>query len=390
MRHFLTTCLLLCSAIAAGAEITLRETAAVGEGSLVRLSDVAKVTGADANRVARLPLMPTPAPGTQQSLSTAAIRAMLAAQGETATRHQFRGAYTVRVSTPVRQPTPSNGTTDSDWRTTRSGTRSAGSTSFRKRGKFAREANSIESRGTRRLQAVNTRSVEQTVTTAVQAAIDERLGGQPVDPRLMVRGVELTKTALQKLSKTASEALLVEIPETAVLSAGSLTAQIRPRSQVREESFRVVADLVEQPMRVVTTAPMSRGAMIVASAVQLEPIPLEEIDRASSRGYTKLDDVVGKEAQRNLRIGDVLSDNNTAPPVMVRRGEQVFVVSGGGGISVTLQAIAKEDGREGELVSVGMLDRRDEFMARVVGYRRLAVLSAGSGLASSVRTGDLR
>ncbi|MEO0529647.1 MAG: flagellar basal body P-ring formation chaperone FlgA [Planctomycetota bacterium] len=386
MRLLLITCLATSATLASAAEITLREDAAAGASALVRLGDIADVTGRDADRVASLPLMPAPAAGTKQSLTTTAIRAMLSAQGESVASHRFRGAFTVRVAGPER----SRSTDDSEWRTPLADQDRGVSTAFRKRGRITREPVTLTKRGSRRLAVATSRAVDQAVTAAVQEAIDQRLGSLAAEKRLLVRDVELTATARRELQTLASQPLIAKVPEGTTLVPGKLTADLWPESRLGEDSFRVVADVVEQRMRVVVKEPLSRGTMIVASAVRLEAVPLDQIDRPGALGYTSVDEVIGKEASRTLRAGDVLSEGNTAPPMMVRRGEQVFVVSGGGGITVTLQALAKQDGRKGELIAVEMLDRRDELMARVVGYGKLAVLSAGPELASAIRTGDLR
>lgn len=377
----------LVAPLAGAAEIALREVATTTSGALVRLGDVAAVTGGDAARLERLPLSPSPTPGERQFVSAGSIRAMLAAQGEDPSRHRFTGAYRVRVQTPLEETLP----TAEDaprWRLATSPRRNA-RTAFRVRSTEA--VLSEPALPTERLGVRAKQTVEGNVAGVLQTEIDRRLAGQVDRPtRLAVRGVKLSATALRELAQLGEMPLTVAFRPTDELAAGQLTARVWPESRLGDEAFRVVAELVEQPMRAIAATPIGRGEMITTSAVRLEPVPLKELDQSRAYGYATADQAIGRETKRSVRPGEVLSDANTAPPLMVRRGEEVEVVSGGGGVLVSLLGIASQDGRQGDLITVERFDSRDKLTARVVGPRRLAVLSAGSALADVVRTGGLR
>src|SRR5690349_6703369 len=67
----------------AAIDVKLRERVAP-RGSVIRVGDVAEISTADrqqARELAALPLMPAPAPGTEQFLRTREIQDMLSAQG---------------------------------------------------------------------------------------------------------------------------------------------------------------------------------------------------------------------------------------------------------------------------------------------------------------------
>lgn len=382
-----TLLILLSIASAAGAaEVALRAEAVVERGTIVRLGDLASVTGADADRVANTPLMPSPAPGSRQFVSAGAIRDMLAAQGIAGGTNRFRGAYRVQLST--RANTPESAPTR-DWRAAPETTPQPSKTAFRIVQRATPDAVTQYAPRTRRLGAVEADAVRQAVSETLQAEVDARRT-EPGAPRLAVKSVMLSATALRELAGNRDEPLTGAFEPTAQLAAGQQQARVWPKSKFEGEPFRVVVELVVQPMRVVATAPLGRGALVTASSVRVEPVPVEQIGRPGSAGFAALEEVIGKEAQRRINTGDVLSDANTAPPVMVHRGELVKVFSGGGGVSVSIDAKAKQDGRVGDLISVELLDRREQLMARVTGHRRLAVLSAGPALADVTSTGGLR
>lgn len=379
--------LLLTLATTAGAaEITLREEASISVGTLLRLGDVATITGDEADRLALLPLMPVPSPGTRQFVSAASVRAMLAAQGESAAAHRFAGAYRVLVATPALASEP---IVEEAWKSASRPaqdklSKPSNSTAFR----VIPRASRPKAFATRRPSPRSQNAVREAVAEAIQQAIDNRndLGA----PRIAVTGVQLSETALRELAEMSEQSITAEFLAAQPPAAGSITVRVWPEARVGGEAFNVIANLVERSMRVVVERPIARGSLVTASAVRLEPVPVREINRPQAIGYQTLKEVVGREAKRPLRPGQVLSDANTALPLMVRRNEEVEVISGGGGVTVRLTALAKQDGRQGELITVQLLDRKEEFTARVVGHRQLAVLSARSGLAGISGTGGLR
>ncbi len=375
--------LLTIAATADAAQITLREEATTSAGALVLLGDVATVTGDNAERLSKLPLMPNPSPGTRQFVSAASVRAMLAAQGESPADHRYAGAYRVRVETPALASEP----VVDDWQPAAKqpiapSSKPSESTAFRVRTEPSRP----RSFQTRRVSSISIKAVREAVREAVQSAINN----EDAAPRLAVRNIQLSATAIRELVEMGDQPITVEFLPRQPPQAGSITVRVWPEARRGGEAFNAVADLVEQPMRVVTRTPVARGTLVTASAVRLEPIPMNELDRPQAMGYTELEQVVGREAKRPLRLGEVLSDNNTAAPLMVRRSQEVEVISGGGGVSVSLVAQAKQDGRQGDLITVQLLDRKEEFTARVVGPRQLAVLSARGDFTNAARPGAYR
>src|SRR5690606_9472644 len=122
------------------------------------------------------------------------------------------------------------------------------------------------------------KSVEEAVKGAIQAAIDS--SRQPGEPRLAVRGVELNSRTVEELLEQIGQPLTAAIASAGAARPGALQFKVWPAEGLAGEPHSVIADLVEQPMRVVATTPLSRGALVTASAARLEPTPLEEIGKA--------------------------------------------------------------------------------------------------------------
>ena len=223
-----------------------------------------------------------------------------------------------------------------------------------------------------RLSAKDIREVDERVAAAIQQQVRAFYS----EVLLAVKQVKLSQSAVRELHRLRDEPLQVRAEGVADYEVGETTFSVWTETLGQKRSFRAVAELVEQRMRVVTREPIDRGGLITASSLKLEPEP---IDEAPVEGvYRSIEDAVGKETTRRIGAEQPLTSKNTIGRKLVRRGETVEVVSGGNGIRVRLTAIAKDDGRMGDLVTVEPSDRKQPFDARVVGPGRLAVLGAGA------------
>ncbi|MEN0111909.1 MAG: flagellar basal body P-ring formation chaperone FlgA, partial [Planctomycetota bacterium] len=375
-RSLPTAALLLAgSLVANAAEVRLLDEATPA-GTIVRLGDIAVITSAsldERDRLAAVPLMPTPSPGTRQFLSAAAVRELLAAHGESPAAHRFSGAFQVQVGQPAAIDAPrslASARPSEAWRPTRRRSPAA-ITGFRS----AAPAPAGRSTAARRISRRDTRLVEERVRSAIQALLDASDSGEP----LLVRSVQVTETAVRELAGFEADELTAEAVETP--QSGRIRFTLKPTARVGGEPHRVVAAVVAQPFRLVAIAPMTRGALVTASSVAREAVPHDELDRSVGGEFAELEDVIGYETSRSLRAGDVLTSGNCSPPMLVRRNDEVAIYSGGGGIRVKLFGIARDAGRRGDLVSVEAYDGGERFNARVVGTREVAVLSAGLRLA---------
>ncbi len=356
-----------------GADILLRETA-VPTGSIVRLGDIAEIKTTNTALIARLartPLMPTPAPGVVQHVRAQAIRDLLRAQGVALSQHRFGGAISVAVGKtapskplPIEQPATA-------WRPAKSVAP-----------QVARRNNST---GFRLSPTTSQRqphlAIESSfVGSGERKAAKKQIEGPVNDWLQSHRGTPFTIHQIDLDDQQTLSLLdlrgrrLVAKPLGAVLQHSGLQQfRIAPVGNTEGQAIDVVVELVELQMGVVATTSIRRGELITAARVALQPLPPNHSDT-----YSSLELVLGKQASRAIRPNESLSSKNTISPLLVHRGETVTVFSGGGGVSVRLQAVARGDGRAGDLVIVEIPSRRERFDARVVGRAKLAILSSTS------------
>ena len=158
--------------------------------------------------------------------------------------------------------------------------------------------------------------------------------------------------------------------------------------------LEIAAQVSLPPAVVVAMHLLPKGTIVRACDVQLK-----RLKPGVSPGelFQTIEDVVGKEAVRNIPVGQPLDGNFVHPPLLVRTGEVVTVFGRNGGIVVRMPARARENGSEGDLVTrriaVGSADvfgsrvgvarsgsvrRSDDHGARRHVGRRQSVATAGT------------
>lgn len=399
---------------ALAADVLLREQL-TPTGPVVRLGDVAEITRATPDEAARLlamPLMPAPAPGTSQVVRGQQIRELLTAMGVDLAELRFGGATRVAIgrewprqpastdqpsvdatpetTTPVASAAPredraalSSAPSTTSLPPTTAATRRRQSTGFRVPPSAAPTESAVpKPRYSRRsrtqtISAAKSRELEQRVANAINRYAFNQTG----DPMLRATGIELPP---RRLASVDSATTALSATTTEPIGDGEQRFLISFSNALGEVRFPVFAELRQATPQVVAAAEIARGATLTAANTRIVPATDEFRLRSGETAYTSLEEVIGKETKLLLREGQPLTDANCLPPLMVRRGELVDVVSGGGGLQVRMKAKAKRDGRLGELIVVETPDGERSLEARVVGHGELAVLSASNRDASYV------
>ena len=144
-----------------------------------------------------------------------------------------------------------------------------------------------------------------------------------------------------------------------------------------ESQLHVIAEIALQTRVVATIREIPRGALIRAEDVALRPAPSHYKGKVMQAAFLSVDDVVGKEATRNLPAGQPLDDKTARAPILVKQNDVVTVFSRAGGITVRTNARARQNGSQGELITVETFERKP-FFARVSGHQEVEVLATPS------------
>lgn len=114
---------------------------------------------------------------------------------------------------------------------------------------------------------------------------------------------------------------------------------------------------------VVLSEPVNRGEVITEEMLTVEQRDTLRLKNSALRDPAE---VVGKNATKNLKAGDLLSRNAVELPVVVKRGDRVTVVAENNGFRVSILAVAMESGSRGDTIKVKNLDSRKIIQAEVV------------------------
>jgi len=361
--------LLIASVANAATEITLRAAAAPPR-AVVRLGDVADIAcdnSQEQNRLAAIPLLPSPSAGSQRFLRKREVEDLLAAHGIAMNKIMMAGADQVTISR-AEATTPNNASksfTSAPRRLNRHAALLAGH--------VEREAPAAQAQSSPDQSASD--PVQAKTEADVQAMITRHLQTKSDDVRDMKISCEVADRHL---------ALLANATSSLVCEGGNAPYTGRQRFTISfttndgPAQFPVYAEVQPPSVPVVVALrPLARGDLITAADVELQDVGY--VRKASDRRLPAetVGSVIGMEAGRAIPAGAIVFADLVQSPMLVKRGDLVSISTRGGGFRVRVSARARQDGARGDLVQVESLETKDRFDVRVVGVRQaeIAVLA---------------
>ncbi len=294
--------------------------------SVVRLGDVADIITVDrSERSALAAIELGPATATRQMLESRDVQERLAAQGVKLVDHQFSGARAIAVELAGERPGGRRPLSKSAANLANTAVAEA-IVAHLKTTVDADEEWSVEV----------AMSAEQAQTVAAGNRRASATGGR--DPW------------------TGAQEFLVTVPGAA-----------------KGTALHVSADVKRAPRAVVAINQIARGETVRENDVELARIKAGSSPRAS---FQSLEDVVGKEAVRNIAPGQVLDTQYLRSPLLVRAGDVVDLFARSGGVQVRTKARARDAGGHGDLIDVELLGDRRKLLARVCGIQEVEILAA--------------
>ncbi len=127
-----------------------------------------------------------------------------------------------------------------------------------------------------------------------------------------------------------------------------VTVQIAVNNKLQKK-LRLTAHVTRYSPVVKTIRPVNRGEILTAADVEVEVVPSNRIYR---NAVTRLDEVVGSQAIRNIGIGRVITVNSLGRPTLVKKGDQVTLIAKSGPMKITAPGIVREKGFKDSLIQV--------------------------------------
>lgn len=174
--------------------------------------------------------------------------------------------------------------------------------------------------------------------------------------------------------------LMVGVPQVEfILPPADGECRIRIVGQTYDDPCVSVvrANLTAHPKVVFPKATYQRGHRLRYEDLTLQPIPEDQIDGAYVSDVAEL---IGMEVRRSVRASQPISRSDVGSPILVRRGDLVEIRVIGGGISVTTNGKAMEEGAESETIEVETLSPRKRMLARVVQSGLVEILTRAPGV----------
>ncbi|WP_162824627.1 flagellar basal body P-ring formation chaperone FlgA [Saccharospirillum mangrovi] len=144
-----------------------------------------------------------------------------------------------------------------------------------------------------------------------------------------------------------------------------LGGRLTPRVSCDAEGWQLyvpVTVAIHLPV-VVTSGNLDRGHRLTAADLRLQ-----SIDIASLRqGYFEsADDLLGYQLARNVNAGQVVTPYLAEPPMLVDRGDRVYILAKSGPLSVRTLGEALRQGRAGEQIPVRNLSSGETIHAYII------------------------
>ncbi|MCG7927065.1 MAG: flagellar basal body P-ring formation protein FlgA [Candidatus Thiodiazotropha taylori] len=196
-------------------------------------------------------------------------------------------------------------------------------------------------------QAIADAAKEYLETTLVQDTVGATVKITPLDHRL-------------KLARC--EAPLEAFSPPGGVKLGRTTVGIRCQTPSPWSIYISANVSIESPV-VVAVRDLARGQAITGKDLKIKISDTSHL----LRGYFEtIDEVVGQTSKRTIRRGQVVTPSMLVVRKTIKRGDQVTIVAGAGGIQVRMQGKAMKQGNPGDLITVMNTKSKKQVEARVV------------------------
>ena len=156
------------------------------------------------------------------------------------------------------------------------------------------------------------------------------------------------------------------------LREGSCKFRLQGRGVDGPVDLIVGLQLTPKPVVVAPKKSYPRGHRLAAQDLHLIPIEVGEVDE---KQFGSLQQLVGMEVSKSLRLNRPILKTDVRHPTVVRRGDLLDLRVVGAGIVITTPAKALEDGPINGLVEVETLRPRKRKIARIVASGVVEILS---------------
>ncbi len=140
-----------------------------------------------------------------------------------------------------------------------------------------------------------------------------------------------------------------------------VTQKATPLRKTLRQKYYIQADVKFIAQAIVTQRAISAGTVITQDDIMQMPEPVTDLSRC---GITDPDLVIGQEASRTIRANQIIMSSMIKKMTLVKRNQQVDVLTSSGSIKLNLKGRAMVDGGMGDIITV-----RTEYIRSQPGKR---------------------
>lgn len=212
--------------------------------------------------------------------------------------------------------------------------------------------------------SVRGKSLTVYTPTTVQGLIEEALA-----KRLGMSAHQLKVTFNdrdRRLLKQSAVAGRYEVEPIAEPALGAVSFKITAYhgTQVAGQSETVSARVQKRVIAVVAGEVINRGELIHRRQMRLREVLIDDEEQACLSD-TSL--IAGQVADRTIKAGQLITASSIKRPVAVKRRQQIAIELNHGGIKITFNGIAQEQGAVGEAIEVFNPKTKQRFTGTIVG-----------------------
>ena len=170
----------------------------------------------------------------------------------------------------------------------------------------------------------------------------------------------------ESLIKASAVAGRFAVQPTTTVTLGKVSFRVQAFEGTRKkgEASVVTATVRQRVLAVIATDMIKRNAMITRRGVRLSEVLIDDVAQPYLQ-QTSL--VTGQIASMTIKPGELITSGKVAMPLAVKRRSSVAVQYESGGIKITFNGIALEEGAVDDQVQVENTLTKERFTATVVG-----------------------
>lgn len=224
------------------------------------------------------------------------------------------------------------------------------------------------------------KGVKATAPTAGRLAAAQRRVKQVVLSYLRAANPDARRAAMEvtcdqacaTAASTMSSTISVVAAEPVGASEYDVIVAINSKGQVEE--FTVKATVAETSRVVVATRALRAGTILTAADLKLAS---PKSDAEMSLAVGEVEELIGHELIRAVGPDQIIPIDQIVQPRLIRKGDLVDVTAKSGGVRVTTQAVAQEDGSLDQSISLEPVDSKAKVAQKNKETIRAQVVASG-------------